>query len=150
MSRKPAHLSCQLLAAAALCGTLLPGLSTAQTWPANPIKIVVPSAPGTQSDIVARVLAQRLSPVLGQPVLIDNKPGADGMLAVESVVNAPADGYAMVNVQSGSLTIAPTLYGARMRYDPERDLAPVMIFLASPGARFITGQVIAINGASMN
>lgn len=94
-------------------------------YPTGPVRIVVPSAPGTQSDLIARAIAQRLQPVLGQPVLVDNRPGADGMLAVEAVVNAPADGHTLVNVQSGSLTIAPTLYPNRVRYDPERDLAPI-------------------------
>lgn len=101
------------------------GAAMAQSWPNATVKIVVPSAPGTQSDLVSRVLAQRLQPVIGQSVIIDNKPGADGMLAVEAVVNAPADGYSFVNVQSGSLTIAPTLYPTRIRYDPERDLMPI-------------------------
>lgn len=104
---------------------LVHSFAFAQTYPSGPVKIVVASAPGTQSDIVSRAIAQRLAPVLGQPVLIDNRPGADGMLSVEAVVNAPADGHTLVNVQSGSVTIAPTLYGARMRYDPERDLAPI-------------------------
>lgn len=94
-------------------------------YPSGPVRIVVPSAPGTQSDLISRAIAQRLQPVLGQAVLVDNRPGADGMLAVEAVVNAPADGHTLVNVQSGSLTIAPTLYPNRVRYDPERDLAPI-------------------------
>ena len=111
---------------AALTGiALLSGAALAQSWPTAGIKIVVPSAPGTQSDIVSRVLGQRLQTVLGQSVIVDNKPGADGMLAVEAVVNAPADGLSFVNVQSGSLTIAPTLYPKRIRYDPERDLLPI-------------------------
>jgi len=104
---------------------LFAGSALAQSWPNATVKIVVPSAPGTQSDIISRVLAQRLQPVLGQSVIIDNKPGADGMLAVEAVVSAPADGLSFVNVQSGSLTIAPTLYPTRIRYDPERDLMPI-------------------------
>ncbi|MFN0305797.1 MAG: Bug family tripartite tricarboxylate transporter substrate binding protein [Burkholderiales bacterium] len=107
---------------------LLLGASTAasgQTYPSGPVKIVVPSAPGTQSDLVARAIAQRLAPVLGQPVLVDNRPGADGMLAVEAIVNAPPDGLTIANVQSGSLTLAPTLYPNRVRYDPERDLAAI-------------------------
>jgi tripartite-type tricarboxylate transporter receptor subunit TctC len=99
--------------------------ASAQTYPAGPVRIVVPSAPGTQSDLVARAIAQRLAPVLGQPVLVDNRPGADGMLAVEAIVNAPADGLTLANVQSGSLTLAPTLYPDRVRYDPERDLAAI-------------------------
>jgi tripartite-type tricarboxylate transporter receptor subunit TctC len=110
---------------AAVAAAFVTAPAGAQSWPAAPIRIVVPSAPGTQSDLVARVLAQRLAPVLGQSVLVDNKPGADGMLAVEAVVNAPPDGYTLVNVQSGSLTIAPTLYPTRIRYDPERDLMPI-------------------------
>ena len=69
---------------------LLSGAALAQTWPTAGIKIVVPSAPGTQSDIVSRVLGQRLQTVLGQSVIVDNKPGADGMLAVEAVVNSLA------------------------------------------------------------
>jgi tripartite-type tricarboxylate transporter receptor subunit TctC len=101
------------------------GAAMAQSWPNATIRIIVPSAPGTQSDLVSRVLAQRLQPVLGQSVIIDNKPGADGMLAVEAVIAAPADGLSFVNVQSGSLTIAPTLYPTRIRYDPERDLMPI-------------------------
>ena len=116
MRRSVAVTACILIAGAP---------SHAQNYPTGPIKIVVPSAPGTQSDIVSRALAQRLQPALGQPVIIDNRPGADGMLAVEAVVNAPADGLTLVNVQSGSLTIAPTLYANRIRYDPERDLAPI-------------------------
>ncbi len=100
-------------------------VACAQTYPSGPVKIVVPSAPGTQSDVVARAIAQRLAPVLGQPVLVDNRPGADGMLAVEAIVNAPPDGLTIANVQSGSLTLAPTLYPNRVRYDPERDLAPI-------------------------
>lgn len=94
-------------------------------YPSGPLKIFVPSAPGTQSDIVSRAIAQRLQSILGQPVLVDNRPGADGMLAVEALVNAPADGLTLAHVQSGSLTIAPTLYPNRVRYDPERDLAPI-------------------------
>ncbi len=111
----------------ALAVLLLGGSAAAiaQIYPSGPVKIVVPSAPGTQSDVVARAIAQRLAPVLGQPVLVDNRPGADGMLAVEAIINAPADGLTIANVQSGSLTLAPTLYPNRVRYDPERDLAPI-------------------------
>ena len=110
------------LAVLLLGGTVDAG---AQTYPSGPVKIVVPSAPGTQSDLVARAIAQRLAPVLGQPVLVDNRPGADGMLAVEAIINAPPDGLTIANVQSGSLTLAPTLYPTRVRYDPERDLAAI-------------------------
>jgi tripartite-type tricarboxylate transporter receptor subunit TctC len=109
----------------ALAVFALPGAALAQSWPTAPLKIVVPSAPGTQSDLAARVIAQHMQPAIGQSVIVENKPGADGMLAVESVVNAPADGYTIVNVQSGSLTIAPTLYPTRIRYDPDRDLLPI-------------------------
>ena len=113
----------------------------AQSYPSGPIRLVVPSGPGTQSDLVSRALAQRLGPVLGQPVVVDNRPGADGMLAVEAVVAAPADGLTLVNVQSGSLTIAPLLYASRIRYDVERDLAPVTLTVR---ATF----VMTVNGAT--
>ncbi len=120
-----ASLSRQWLGAVAAALSLSCAQVAGQNWPTTPIRIVVPSAPGTQSDIVARVLAQRLQAPLGQSVIIDNRPGADGMLSIEAVINAPADGHTLVHVQSGSLTIAPTLYPKRIRYDPERDLMPI-------------------------
>ncbi len=109
----------------AMAGATSAAHAQTASYPSGPVRIVVPSAPGTQSDLISRAIAQRLQPIFGQPVLVDNRPGADGMLAVESVVNAPPDGLTLVNVQSGSLTIAPTLYPNRVRYDPERDLAPI-------------------------
>jgi tripartite-type tricarboxylate transporter receptor subunit TctC len=121
----PQRLTTGLIAALSMSALIDAAPSVAQSFPSGPMKIVVPSAPGTQSDIVSRALAQRLQIVLGQPVIVDNKPGADGMLAVEAVVNSLPDGLTLVNVQSGSLTIAPTLYANRIRYDPERDLAPI-------------------------
>ena len=111
--------------AAVLAAALVAAGAQAQTWPSAPLRIVVPSAPGTQSDLVSRVLAQHMQPAIGQSVIVENKPGADGMLAVEAVVNAPPDGTTIVNVQSGSLTIAPTLYPTRIRYDPDKDLLPI-------------------------
>lgn len=109
-------------------------------YPAGPVRIVVPSAPGTQSDIVSRAIAERLGPVLGVPVIVDNRPGADGMLAVETMLAQPADGQTLVNVQSGSLTIAPTLYPARIRYDPERDLVPITHTVKATFLFTVSGQ----------
>ena len=84
-------------AALALCG---PPLAFAQTYPGKPIRIVVPFAAGGPIDIMTRPLAQRLNESMGTPVIVDNRPGANGAIGVENVAKAPPDGYALV-VSSG-------------------------------------------------
>jgi tripartite-type tricarboxylate transporter receptor subunit TctC len=116
-------------AAAALGGALLsaaPGSAAAQeAYPSRPIRIIVPFAPGGGIDMVSRPLAQRLSPILGQPVLVENRPGAAGNIAMEYVASGvPADGYTLLHANSGMLTTNPTLY-RNLQVKPERDLAPV-------------------------
>src|SRR5258708_5755678 len=104
----------------AVCGEGFP-----QAYPSRPISIVVPVGPGSQSDNVARVLAERLQASLGQPVIVENRAGADAMIGTEFVAKAAPDGYTLLFSLSGPLTVAPTLYAGRVRYDIQRDFAPI-------------------------
>ena len=99
-----------------------PQLALAQAWPAKPIRLVVPFPPGGLIDIMARLVAPRLAQELGQPVVIDNKPGSGGNLGAAEVARAPADGYTLL-MASPPLTISPALYPS-MPYKPEQ-IAPV-------------------------
>ena len=99
-----------------------PQFALAQAWPAKPIRLVVPFPPGGLIDIMARLVAPKLAQELGQPVVIDNKPGAGGNLGAAEVARAPADGYTLL-MASPPLTISPALYPS-MPYKPEQ-IAPV-------------------------
>ena len=122
----------RLLAAAfagfAALATAAPAL--AQAFPGKPIKIVVPYAPGGPTDIVARIVGQKLSEQLGQPVIIDNKPGAGGNIGAEAVARAPGDGYTLLLVTTGH-TINPSLY-PKIAYDLKKDLVPVSQLTSGP------------------
>jgi tripartite-type tricarboxylate transporter receptor subunit TctC len=112
------------LVAAAFLALLAPLAAAAQGYPNRPIKLVVSFPPGGASDIVARLVGQPLSVRLGQPVVIDNKPGANGNIAGESVAHAAPDGYTLLLGPSALFGINPHLYG-KMPFDPLKDLAPV-------------------------
>ncbi|OGA16516.1 MAG: hypothetical protein A3I63_11560 [Betaproteobacteria bacterium RIFCSPLOWO2_02_FULL_66_14] len=94
------------------------------TWPSRPVKMVVPYPPGALTDTLGRAIAERLSPALGQPIVVENRPGAGTLLAAEQVKNAPADGYALMMVTSTTLGISPALY-KKPAIDPIKDFAPV-------------------------
>lgn len=105
-------------------------LAQATTYPAKTVKIVVPYTPGGTNDSVARVLAQQLGERLGQPFIVENKPGASGNLGAEFVARAPADGYTLLLVTMGH-TIHPSLY-KNLRYDIRTDLVPVTLLTSGP------------------
>src|SRR5262245_39110389 len=107
-----------LIAAAAL-----PAATFAQTYPARPVHMVVPFAPGGAVDTVARALGQKLGEAWKQPVVVDNKPGAGGNIAAEAVAKAPADGYTLLITTQG-FAISPSLY-KKLPFDASRDFAPV-------------------------
>lgn len=111
-------LACVALAATVVCGT-----AAAQTFPNKTVTIVVPFSPGGATDIMSRLLAERLNNRLGQPVIVENRPGAGTMIASEYVARAPADGYTLLMAAS-SLGIAPSLY-SKVNYDPIKDFTPV-------------------------
>ncbi|CAA2103512.1 Bug family tripartite tricarboxylate transporter substrate binding protein [Variovorax paradoxus] len=96
------------------------------TWPQRPIRIVVPFSAGGGSDMVARAFAQSLAAQLGQPIVVENKPGAATVIGTESVVRAAPDGYTLLLSSSTSFSINPALR-KRLPYDPLRDLAPIAI-----------------------
>ncbi|MCJ0765905.1 Bug family tripartite tricarboxylate transporter substrate binding protein [Variovorax terrae] len=116
-------------AAAATAG--FGGAAQAQAWPARPVKLVVPFPAGSSPDIMGRLLADRLTPVLGQPVVVDNRSGAGGNLGAGVVSNAAPDGYTFLFSTQGPLVTAPLLV-KRLSYDPVKDLAPVTLAATSP------------------
>jgi len=116
-------------------GLLLAALATlalAQgNWPTKPIRLVVTFPPGGSSDAAARIVAPRLADRLGQPVVVDNRPGAGGGVGLDLVAKAPADGYTIVLASAGGLTANPSLY-KQLPYDPTRDFSPITLFGSSP------------------
>lgn len=103
----------------------------AQSFPAKPVRIVVPYPPGGPLDDVARALGQKLSPVWGQQVLIDNRSGAGGSIGADVVAKSPPDGYTMVLANSGPMTINVSLR-KDLPYDPQKDFAPVTQIISGP------------------
>jgi len=99
-------------------------LGIAQNWPERPIKLVAPYPPGGQTDLVSRFLADRLTPVLGQNVIIENKAGAQGIVGLEAVKNSPADGSTFVYANVSNISINPHVH-LKLPYDGLRDFAPV-------------------------
>lgn len=95
-----------------------------ETWPQQPVVLVVPSPSGAGIDLVARALAERLASRWGQPVVVTNKPGANSIIGTQFVVNAAPDGYTLLFTSDAPVTINPHLY-AKLPYDPLRDLVPV-------------------------
>jgi tripartite-type tricarboxylate transporter receptor subunit TctC len=108
------------------------GAALAQpTWPARPIRLVVGYTPGGGNDLIARIVAAKMQDKLGQPVVVDNKPGAQSIVAAEIVAKAPPDGYTLLVAPSGPMTINPAVYG-KLPYDPVKDFAPVSLLAEFP------------------
>jgi tripartite-type tricarboxylate transporter receptor subunit TctC len=116
----------------ALLASLFAFSAFAQAYPARPVKVVVPWPPGQATDIAARVVAERLQTVLGQPFVVENRPGAGGSIGTDAVVKSAADGYTILAASSGPVSIMPNLQGTP--YDPLKDLAPVSLICATPFA----------------
>ena len=119
----------QVLAALPLAGAGL--ASFAQSWPAKPIKLVVPFPPGGATDVLARVLAEKLPQKLGQPVVVENKPGGGTVIGVTAVTKAPADGYTVLVSAGSSFAVLPALK-TNLPYDIEKDLATVNLSVTTP------------------
>jgi len=120
----------------AACG--LPSAAWTQQWPAKPVRIIVPFPPGQAADIITRIVAERLSPALGQQVIVDNRPGAGAALGTEVGAKSAPDGYTLLAGGSAALAINPHLY-KKLGYDTPRDFAPVtqlvaiaMVFTVNP------------------
>ena len=102
-----------------------------QNYPVKPIRLIVPLAPGGPSDILARSMAQVISPSLGQTVVVDNRTGAGGTIGLDIAAKSPPDGYAMVLVALATYTITANLY-SKLPYDARKDLTPVTILAGAP------------------
>jgi tripartite-type tricarboxylate transporter receptor subunit TctC len=109
------------------------GLAAAQTFPSKPITLVVPFPPGGSTDVVARLLGNKLAESLGQPVVIENRPGAGAALGTEVVAKAPPDGYTLLITALPSIVTAP-LTNPNVRYDPLRDLTHIAMIGSFPNA----------------
>ena len=127
------------LAAAALL-TLATASAWAQAWPAKTVRIVVGFSAGGPTDVVARAFAEHASRALGQPVIVDNKPGANTILAAEAVASAPADGYTLL-LAATNHTMIPALYSARVKFDAVRSFAPICTLAVSPTV-LVTGPAM--------
>jgi tripartite-type tricarboxylate transporter receptor subunit TctC len=115
-----------------LCAlVLLIGPACAETYPARPIRLIVGYSPGGGNDLIARIVAAKLQEKLGQPVIVDNRPGAQSIVAAEAVAKAPSDGYTLLVAPSGPMTINPAVY-AKLSYSPERDFSPISLLAEFP------------------
>jgi len=132
----------QLTAGAAVLPTLA-GLALAQAYPARPVRVVVPVAPGGANDTTARLVAQKLSENFGQQFYCENQVGAGGNIAFAATAKAPKDGYTIL-AAGGNFVINPSLY-ARVPYDPFNDFAPVSLLCSSPHVVAIHPSVPAAN-----
>ncbi|WIM14472.1 tripartite tricarboxylate transporter substrate binding protein [Enhydrobacter sp.] len=115
-----------------LAALMLPlGAAQAGSYPSRPIHLVIGYAPGGGNDLIARIVAAKLEEKLGQPVVVENKPGAQSIVAAELVAKAPPDGYTLFVAPSGPLTVNPAVY-SRLPYDPEEDFAPISLLADFP------------------
>lgn len=111
--------------AASVLGVALPTPSRAQApWPSKPVRVVVNFPPGSSPDVLARAVSQPLQQALGQPVIIENRAGASGMIGAEAVAKSPADGHTLLMTAGSAITTNPFIY-ASMPYDSDKDLVPV-------------------------
>jgi len=101
-------------------------LSLAQTYPSKPIRLIVPNAPGGGTDTMARLIAEKASPGLGQQIVVENRGGAGGRIAAELVARSPKDGYTLLLGSAATLITGPALDVDR-KYDPVKDFAPILL-----------------------
>ena len=102
------------------------GASGQNQYPTGTVRIIVPSSPGATTDNLARMIGQGLTQSWGQPVIVENRPGADEMIGVLAVAKAPADGYTLLVTSNAAITAAPHLH-SRMSYDSQKDLTPILM-----------------------
>jgi tripartite-type tricarboxylate transporter receptor subunit TctC len=133
--------------AAGLSLLLLPAAGTAQDFPTKPIKLIVPFPPGGPNDIIARVVGQRMSELVKQPVIIENRSGQAGVLGTDAVAKAAPDGYTIAITSASSLVINPSL--EKMPYDVRKDLAPVTLNVTVPEMLVVASNVPASNMAEL-
>ena len=131
----------RVIAAALMAIGLVAGSqpSWAQGFPNRPVRLIVAFAAGGTGDIVARVIADKLGPALGQTVVVDNRPGASGAIGTQAVIASPPDGHTLLLGQTGEIAINPH-WGKSAGYDPDKDLVPVALATVVPLALVIPGK----------
>jgi tripartite-type tricarboxylate transporter receptor subunit TctC len=127
--------------AVALAVTIGVGAASAQTYPDRPVKVIVPFAPAGPTDVIARVVADKLSASLGQQFYVENRAGAGGNIGTAAVAQSPADGYTLL-VASTGLVVNPSLF-AKVSYDPVKDFAPITLVAVSPNVLTVHPSVPA-------
>ncbi len=120
-----------LFVLAAACTLLSPVSAVAQAWPSKPIRLMVPFPPGGSTDIVARIVAQKLGERLGQSMVIENRGGAGGTIGTAAVAKSAPDGYTLGVASTSTHVVAPSVY-AKLDYDPVKDFAPISLMAVSP------------------
>jgi len=128
------------VAALALAAVLASPSATAQSYPSKPVTIIVPLAAGTGMDALVRLYGDKLSHVLGRPVVIDNRPGAATMLGVAQTASAAPDGHTLGVATSSAMAINPVLY-KKISYDPVKDLVPISFYVKSPFILLVNPQL---------
>jgi tripartite-type tricarboxylate transporter receptor subunit TctC len=132
---------CIGILAALLSGLTLPASAIAQQFPERPIKLIVPFPAGGPNDIIARVIAQRMSELFKQPVLIDNRGGQGGVLGTDAVAKAKPDGYTIAISSAGALAISPSM--EKVAYDTLKDLQPITLVAKVPEMLVVASNVPA-------
>jgi len=120
---------------------LSPALAAAQDFPSKPIRLIVPFPAGGPNDIIARVIGQRMSELIKQPVLIDNRGGQGGVLGTDAVAKAPPDGYTIAISSAGALAISPSM--EKVAYDTRKDLQPITLVAKVPEMLVVATNVPA-------
>jgi tripartite-type tricarboxylate transporter receptor subunit TctC len=129
---------------AALAASLALSAAHAQPYPSKPIRIIVPYAPGGTSDILARQIGPKLTEAWSQPVIVENKPGANGNVGADFVAKSPADGYTLLLTDVGGLVISASVY-PKLPFDPSKDFSPVVMVSYSPHVLAVHPSVKATN-----
>ena len=130
----------RIVATLAVLALALP--AAAQQYPTKPIRLVVPFAPGGSSEIISRVVAQKLSEALGHQVVVENRPGGAGNIAMEQVARSEPDGYTLILGHIGTLAVNPAMF-PKLPYDPNRDFAPISLMAAVPNVIVVNPSVPA-------
>jgi tripartite-type tricarboxylate transporter receptor subunit TctC len=115
----------------------------AQSYPNHPIRVIIPWPPGQATDLAARMVSEKLVPVLGQPLVMDNKPGAGGTIGSEAASKTPADGYTLLAGSSGPISISPNVQ--KVPYDPLKDFDPICLLAVNPYVLVVNSSVPAKN-----
>jgi tripartite-type tricarboxylate transporter receptor subunit TctC len=131
------------LVVVAFAGLVASGDVQAQSWPQRPVRLLVPFAAGGNIDVMGRLMAARLSEIIGQQVVVENRVGGNGIVATEAVARAAADGYTLLWASTSVIAIVPA--AGKVPYDPVKDLAPVGALTAGPQVLMVNAKVPANN-----